>query len=67
MDYALFSDLLWYFGHVLTGSSVIVHDNYYMAVSLVVIGQTITIISRPIGRIKNTSIVDIEDELHYNI
>jgi hypothetical protein len=41
-------------GHVLTGISIIFTQNhFYIAVSLVAIGQFITIISRPIGRIKN--------------
>ena len=54
MNYLLISDIMWYMGHVLTGISIIFTQNhFYIAVSLVAIGQFITIISRPIGRIKN--------------
>jgi hypothetical protein len=53
MNYLLFSDILWYLGHILTGASIFFsRTNYNLAVILVVIGQSITIISRPIGRIK---------------
>jgi hypothetical protein len=46
-------------GHVLTGISIIFTQNhFYIAVSLVAIGQFITIISRPIGRIKNEELVE---------
>lgn len=54
MNYLLLSDCLWYTGHILTGISIAFSQTqYFIAVSLVVIGQFITIISRPIGRIKN--------------
>ena len=54
MDYLKISDYLWYLGHVLSGISIIfTRINYNIAVSLVIFGQFITIISRPIGRIKN--------------
>ena len=57
MNYLKISDYLWYTGHVLTGFSIIfTHVNYNIAVSFVFIGQFITIISRPIGRIKNDSL-----------
>ena len=57
MNYIIISDILWYIGHILTGSSIIfTHNNYYLAVSCVLFGQFITIISRPIGRIKNNKI-----------
>jgi hypothetical protein len=53
MNFVIISDILWYCGHVLTGSAVLfTHTNYGMAVSMVFVGQFITIISRPIGRIK---------------
>ena len=65
MDYLLISDILWYTGHILSGISIIFTPiNYYIAVSLVIFGQFITIISRPIGRIKNEEINknnDIDD------
>ena len=55
MNYTLFADYLWYFGHILTGSSVLfTRDNFYMAVTFVFFGQFITMISRPISRISNT-------------
>ena len=57
MDYLLISDYMWYFGHILTGCSVIfTRDNYFLSVSFVAFGQFITMISRPIGRIKNNYI-----------
>ena len=57
MDYLLISDYLWYLGHFLSGISIIfTRINYTVAVSLVLFGQFITIISRPIGRIKHDKI-----------
>ena len=54
MNYFLVADILWYLGHIMTGSSILFsRTNYYVAIYLVFIGQFITIISRPIGRIKN--------------
>jgi hypothetical protein len=53
MDYLFLSDCLWYAGHILSSCSIIfTRNHYYLAVSLVFFGQFITIISRPIGRIK---------------
>jgi len=53
MNYLEISDYLWYAGHVLSGLAIIVNPhNYYLAVTMVLSGQFITIISRPIGRIK---------------
>ena len=55
MNYLLISDCLWYLGHILTGTSIIfIRNHYTLAISFVLFGQFITIISRPIGRIKNT-------------
>lgn len=52
MNYFLLGDILWYLGHILSGSSILFsHTNYYIAVALVGVGQFLTIISRPIGRI----------------
>jgi len=57
MNYLLLSDYMWYIGHILTGLSIVfTHNNYFVAVSLVVVGQVITIISRPIGRITNNNL-----------
>lgn len=57
MNYLLFSDYMWYIGHILTGLSIVfTHNNYFVAVSLVVIGQVITMISRPIGRITDNNL-----------
>lgn len=62
MNYLRISDYLWYTGHVLTGFSIIfTHINYNVAVSFVFIGQFITIISRPIGRIKNNDTLHIKE------
>lgn len=53
MNYILISDVLWYAGHILSGISIIfTHDEYYLAVPMVIFAQFVTIISRPIGRIK---------------
>lgn len=53
MNYSLIADYLWYIGHILSGLSILFsHTNYYLAVALVIFGQSITIISRPLGRIK---------------
>ena len=54
MNYIFISDCLWYCGHILSGCSIIIENkNYYLALSFVIFGQFITIISRPISRIKN--------------
>ena len=53
MNYLQVSDYLWYAGHILSGIAIVVNPyNYYIAVTMVLTGQFITIISRPIGRIK---------------
>jgi hypothetical protein len=60
MNYVLISDVLWYAGHILSGISIIfTHDDYYLTVPMVIVAQFITIISRPISRIK-TQIQEIE-------
>ena len=62
MNYLLISDCMWYMGHILTGLSItFTQNNYYVAVSFVVIGQFITIISRPIGRIKSDELKENEN------
>ena len=64
MNYLQISDFLWYSGHILTGVAIIVnHYYYYYAVVMVLFGQFITIISRPIGRITNKEIKSISDEI----
>jgi len=56
MNFLLISDYLWYTGHILSGWSILfVRNNYNLAISMSLCGQFITIISRPIGRIKNIS------------
>ena len=60
MNYLEISDYLWYSGHILTGFAMIVNQyNYHIAVSMVITGQFITIISRPIGRIKEEIPINI--------
>jgi len=57
MNYLLLSDYMWYIGHILTGLSIVfTHNNYFVAVSLVVAGQVITMVSRPIGRITDNNL-----------
>jgi hypothetical protein len=53
MKYSDWADLLWYSGHVITGFAITVMNPHrlFLGVSLVVVGQSLTIISRPIGRI----------------
>ena len=52
-SWQLFGDILWYCGHILCGIAIIItHFNYWACVGLVISGQLLTIISRPIGRIK---------------
>lgn len=47
------SDTLWYCGHILTGVAIVAnHYQFRYGVVCVFIGQFITMISRPIGRIK---------------
>jgi len=55
MNYSALSDVLWYGGHILTGISILfTRDQFYLAVGFVLFGQLITIISRPISRMKTT-------------
>jgi len=63
MNFVLLSDSLWYLGHVLSGLSILfTQTHYYLAVSFVFVGQFITIVSRPIGRIQNTCSTQIDIE-----
>lgn len=67
MNYILISDCLWYSGHILTSLSILfTYDNRYLSISLVFFGQFITIISRPISRIKNNCQSNILNEIKYN-
>jgi len=60
MNYFLFADILWYTGHVLTGIAIVVsHYSYETGVACVFVGQFITIISRPIGRIKKSEELEL--------
>lgn len=53
MNPTVIADTLWYAGHTLTAVSIfLTKDNFYAAASCVLIGQGITMISRPIGRIQ---------------
>ena len=53
MKYGLIADVLWYMGHVVTGSAILfTKHHYHLAIGCVWIGQGMTMISRPIGRIK---------------
>ena len=63
MNYIFISDCLWYCGHILSGCSIIIENkNYYLALSFVIFGQFITIISRPISRLKDgAKVVCIEE------
>lgn len=57
MKYQFYADILWYIGHIITGFAIVVnHYDFKMGVVTVFIGQFITIISRPIGRIKNNNL-----------
>jgi hypothetical protein len=59
MNYILISDFLWYLGHILSGSSILFTDyNENISIGFVIVGQFITIISRPISRIKNELNID---------
>jgi hypothetical protein len=56
MNYQLYADILWYTGHIITGLAIVVnHYNFYLGITTVFIGQFMTIISRPIGRIKHSN------------
>jgi hypothetical protein len=57
-DFNLIADILWYTGHILTGIAIFInHYEFYEGISFAIIGQFIIIISRPIGRIKNSIII----------
>lgn len=63
MNFLLISDYLWYAGHILSGCSILfARNNYNLAISMAMSGQFITIISRPIGRIKNISKLETSQE-----
>jgi hypothetical protein len=63
MNYIFISDCLWYCGHILSGCSIIIENkNYYLALSFVIFGQFITIISRPISRLKDVEKVSCTGE-----
>lgn len=54
MNYLQISDYLWYACHILYELVIVINPyNYYIAVTMIVTGQFITIISRPIGRFKH--------------
>jgi hypothetical protein len=54
MNYLFISDCLWYSGHILSGiASIFSNNNFKISIALIIVGQFITIISRPIGRIKS--------------
>lgn len=60
--YETISDCLWYTGHILTGIAVVINhyeDNFWITILFVTIGQFLTMISRPIGRIKKNRILPI--------
>jgi hypothetical protein len=71
MNYVLVSDILWYSGHIMSGISIFfTHRNFALAASLVLFGQFITIVSRPIGRIQNAKNIqgkEMCNELSYHI
>ena len=55
MNYTLIADSLWYTGHVITGFAIITnHYQYSMGISFAFVGQLLTMISRPLGRMKNS-------------
>lgn len=58
-NYQLLADILWYTGHILSGIAVLInHYNFNIGIIFVSIGQFMTIISRPIGRIKSIMLAD---------
>lgn len=57
MKYETLADIMWYVGHVITAMSIVVnHFHFPGAVATVFVGQAITMISRPVGRIKSPSL-----------
>ena len=68
MEYETLADLMWYAGHVITAMSIVVnHFDFPCAVVTVFVGQAITMVSRPVGRLKSPSrrgqISDVPREL----
>ena len=54
MNYVFIADVLWYMGHIITGSAILFTKHYYTtAIACVWVGQGMTMISRPIGRIQS--------------
>lgn len=61
MKYETVADIMWYVGHVITAMSIVVnHFNFPAAVATVFVGQAITMISRPVGRIKQHRTWEVE-------
>jgi hypothetical protein len=51
MNYILLSDIMWYIGHIITGFAIYFYKRHSIAVMCVIVGQSLTMLSRPIGRI----------------
>ena len=57
MKYSTWADILWYSGHVITGIGIVTHHSpsfLCTGFSMVLVGQFFTILSRPIGRIRDS-------------
>jgi hypothetical protein len=44
-------DFMWYLGHILTIGSLMSLYHSYASIPFIIVGQAITMISRPIGRL----------------
>jgi len=65
INYQLFADVLWYTGHVLGAISFLVnHFKWYGGLIVIGIGQFLTIISRPIGRINQSNDQPLGENKH---
>ena len=56
MKYSTWADILWYTGHVITSIGIVTHHSPSFlgtGFSMVLVGQFFTILSRPIGRIRD--------------
>lgn len=54
MGWMYYGDIMWYIGHILTGIAVVAnrYSSFSVTIILVVLGQALTMISRPIGRME---------------
>lgn len=69
MNWVLFADIMWALGHILTALSCLgtYFKSLLLSFCLIAIGQVITILSRPIGRITKPRVEDDGEKIQVTI